>query len=63
MKQLRKEQLLNMNLIEKTIQEKEILLKVKYPFLVNMNFVFQTQLKVYFVMRFCRGGELHRHLK
>lgn len=34
-----------------------------HPFLVGMNFVFQTESKIFFVMRFVRGGELFSYLR
>jgi len=34
-----------------------------HPFLVGMNYVFQTESKIFFVMRFVRGGELFSHLR
>jgi len=43
--------------------EKDILQKADHPFLVGMEFVFQTDLKIFFVMKFVRGGELFMHLR
>jgi len=43
--------------------EKEILLKADHPFLVGMEYVFQTDSKIFFVMKFVRGGELFMHLR
>ena len=34
-----------------------------HPFLVGMKYVFQSPAKVFFVMRFVRGGELFGHLR
>jgi len=39
--------------------EKEILMKVRHPFLVSMDYIFQTDSKIYFVMTFVKGGELY----
>lgn len=39
--------------------EKEILMKVRHPFLVSMDYIFQTDSKLYFVMTFVKGGELY----
>lgn len=39
--------------------EKEILMKVKHPFLVSMDYIFQSETKLYFVMTFVKGGELY----
>lgn len=62
MKSIRKDILIQNDQIESTKLEKEILLKAKHPFLVKMEFVFQTDQKIYFVMNFIRGGELFTHL-
>ena len=58
MKAISKDLLLDQNCIESTLLEKEILLENHHPFLINMSYVFQTQMKIYFVMRFARGGDL-----
>lgn len=62
MKALRKDVLIDYDQIESTKLEKEILLKAQHPFLVGMDYVFQTDQKIFFVMRFVRGGELFMHL-
>jgi serum/glucocorticoid-regulated kinase 2 len=43
--------------------EKDILMKADHPFLVGMEYVFQTDAKIFFVMKFVRGGELFMHLR
>lgn len=42
--------------------EKDILYTIDHPFLVNMEFVFQNEFRIYFLMKFVKGGELFRHL-
>ena len=42
--------------------EKEILMKVKHPFLVSLDYIFQSDTKIYFVMTFVKGGELYQLL-
>lgn len=37
--------------------------KADHPFLVGMEYVFQTDQKIFFVMKFVRGGELFMHLR
>mmetsp|Transcript_41842 Transcript_41842/g.64005 ORF Transcript_41842/g.64005 Transcript_41842/m.64005 type:complete len:457 (-) Transcript_41842:45-1415(-) len=63
MKSLRKDVILDYDQIESTLLEKEILLKADHPFLVGMEYVFQTEQKIFFVMKFVRGGELFMHLR
>ena len=63
MKSLRKDTILDYDQVESTLLEKDILQKADHPFLVGMEFVFQTDLKIFFVMKFVRGGELFMHLR
>lgn len=43
--------------------KKFLLIKVSFPFLVNLEYAFQTKEKLFFAMKFVRGGELFSHLK
>jgi len=63
MKVLNKKNILENNELEHTRTEKNILQKLIHPFLVNLNFCFQTPDKLYFVMDFINGGELFYHLQ
>ena len=38
-------------------------MKANHPFLVGMSYVFMTNEKIFFVMKFVRGGELFKHLR
>lgn len=38
-------------------------MKANHPFLVGMEYVFQTEFQIFFVMKFMRGGELLLHLR
>ena len=40
--------------------EKDILFAADHPFLVGMDFLFQSETRLYFVMPFIRGGELYK---
>jgi len=62
-KSLRKEELIDKDQIEHTRTEKSILENVNHPFLVGLEWAFQTPEKIFFVMQFMRGGELFQHLK
>ena len=59
MKELRKDVLIDTDQIENTRIEKEIMKNANHPFLLNLEFVFQTPGKIFFVMKFMRGGELY----
>ncbi len=63
MKSLRKDVIIDYDQVESTKLEKDILLQADHPFLVGMHYVFQTEQKIFFVMRFVRGGELFMHLR
>ena len=63
MKSLRKDVILANDKIESTLLEKDILLEADHPFLVGMEYVFQTDQKIFFVMKFVRGGQLFMHLR
>ena len=60
-KTMRKDILIDTEQIDATKLERDILLKCNHPFLAGMDFVFQTDLRLYFVMPFIKGGELYTH--
>jgi len=63
MKVMRKDAIIAKNQVTHTIDEKHILQKIKHPFIVNLNYAFQTKDKLYMIMDFVNGGELFFHLK
>ena len=63
MKSLRKDFIIDKDQVEHTLAEREILEKAKHPFLVNLEFAFQNDEKLYLVMGFQKGGELFTHLR
>lgn len=44
--------------MEHTKAERNVLINMKNPFLVNLEYAFQTPEKIYFAMEFMNGGEL-----
>ena len=60
-KTIRKDVIIETDQIEAISLERDILLKTEHPFLVSMDFVFQSELRLYFVMPFIQGGELYKH--
>lgn len=62
MKVIRKDIIIDNEQFENIQLEKDILFKIEHPFIVGMEFVFQNQFRIYFLMNFIRGGELFRHL-
>jgi len=63
MKVLDKKHILEHNEVEHTLAEKHILQKLHHPFLVNLNYSFQTEDKLYFILDYVNGGELFFHLQ
>jgi serum/glucocorticoid-regulated kinase 2 len=79
MKILSKETIIERNQVEHTKAEKDILQKIRnrIPFIVNLNYAFQSEdkvalrhfdpsnmlLKLYMILDFVNGGELFHHLK
>ncbi|CAD8178540.1 unnamed protein product [Paramecium octaurelia] len=62
-KSLRKEHIMDKNQVEHTRAERKLLEEIDNPFLISLEYAFQTQEKLFFVMRFMRGGELFKHLR
>jgi serum/glucocorticoid-regulated kinase 2 len=60
-KAIRKDVLIETEQVESTKLERDILLEWDHPFLCGMDYVFQNDLRLYFVMPFVRGGELYKH--
>jgi len=63
MKILKKDQLIKKNLLVKTQAERDILEKVKNPYIVGLHYAFQTDTKLYFIIDFLNGGELFTYLR
>ena len=60
MKSLRKDVIIDYDQIESTLLEKKILLEADHPFLCGMEWMFQSEARLYFVMPFINGGELYK---
>ena len=58
MKVLRKDFILDMDLIESSLKEKRIMEESDCPFINDMKYCFTTDTKIYFIMKFFRGGSL-----
>jgi len=63
MKVLKKEHLLKTDAILATKAERDILVKVKHPFIVHLYSAFQDETHVALVMAFINGGQLFWHLR
>ena len=62
-KVLNKEKVIRMKQIEHTNSEREMLVRVRHPFLVNLWGTFQDINNLYMVMDFVAGGELFSLLR
>jgi len=63
MKVLRKDTIIARKQVAHTKAEKNILMKIQHPFIVNLNYAFQTKDKLYMILDYINGGELFFHLK
>ncbi len=63
LKALRKEALARRNQIKHTKTERNILQNIRHPFLVQLQFAFQSDTRLYLVLEFQSGGELMFWLK
>jgi len=63
MKVLRKDAIIQRKQVAHTKAEKSILQKIQHPFIVKLNYAFQTKDKLYMILDFIDGGELFFHLK
>lgn len=62
MKCIRKDVVLENEQMDSLKLEKEILYSIEHPFIVGMDYVFENNHRIFFLMDFIEGGELFRHL-
>jgi serum/glucocorticoid-regulated kinase 2 len=63
MKVMKKAAIIAKNQVTHTKDEKNILQKISHPFIVKLNYAFQTKDKLYMILDYVNGGELFFHLK
>jgi len=63
MKVLNKKNILYGGEVQHTIAERNILMKIRHPFLMRLHYAFQTTEKLALVMDFVNGGDLFYHLQ
>lgn len=54
--------LTNHKRMERALMERQVLVKTKHPFVIQMFWAFQTKTHLFFVLEFCAGGELFFHM-
>ncbi len=62
LKILKKAEILKRNQFEHTMAERRILQSVNHPFVVKMDYAFQSENKLFFCLEYCPGGELFFYL-
>jgi protein-serine/threonine kinase len=60
---MKKDHIITKGAKDNTMLERKILMDVKYTFLINLYYSFQTPERLYFVMDYANGGDLYFHLK
>ena len=63
MKVLKKKHMIKRNQVQHTKTERSILELVKHPFIIQLKYAFQNEVKLYFVVDYCPGGELFFHIQ
>ena len=58
MKVLTKHKILGNNLVRYAKTERDVLSYTKHPFIVGLNYAFQTETKLFLILEFCPGGDL-----
>lgn len=51
------------NLVRYAKTERNVLSYTKHPFIVNLNYAFQTRDKLFLILDYCPGGDLARVLQ
>ncbi len=62
MKQMQKIKIISKRSVNSVMNERELLAKLRHPFLVNMAYSFQDREYLYLVMDYCNRGDLRYHL-
>jgi hypothetical protein len=60
MKVLQKDKLMGQNLVKYARTERNVLSYTKHPFIVGLNYAFQTKEKLFLILDYCPGGDLGR---
>ena len=63
MKVLSKDRVMGHNLLKYAMAERNVLSLTNHPFIVKLNFAFQTNHKLFLILDYCPGGDLSKHLQ
>ncbi len=62
MKVLSKDKVTGQNLVKYAMTERNVLSITNHPFIVKLNYAFQTNDKLFLILDYCPGGDLAEHL-
>lgn len=62
MKVLRKDKIMGQNLIKYAMTERNVMSYINHPFIVSLNYAFQTPEKLFLILDYCPGGDLGKCL-
>jgi serum/glucocorticoid-regulated kinase 2 len=62
MKSIRKDKIQDYDKVESTKLEEHILLNSEHPNIVSLDYVFNSEKRIYFIMKFVQGGELFKQI-
>jgi protein-serine/threonine kinase len=63
MKVLPKDKIMSLNLMKYAFTERNVLSYTKHPFIVGLNFAFQTKDKLVLILDYCPGGDLGKKIQ
>ena len=63
MKVLKKSAILDERAKERVMAERDIIMKIRHPFIVTLHYSFQTENKLFFILDFLNGGDLYYHIQ
>eukprot|EP00347_Sterkiella_histriomuscorum_P010547 403375863 len=58
MKVLQKQKIMGQNLVKYAVTERNVLSYTRHPFIVGLNYAFQTRDKLFLILDYCPGGDL-----
>lgn len=62
MKVLSKDRIMGQNIVKYAMTERNVLSITNHPFIVKLNYAFQTSDKLFLILDYCPGGDLAEHL-
>lgn len=63
MKVLSKTQIMSQNLVKYALTERDVLSITNHPFIVRLNYAFQTNRKLFLILSYCPGGDLSEYIE